>query len=66
MSMFNDTGWTQNGNADVCILNVREGSDYAKEFQRGLWPVVLEMKKMVWNVQLQFRRKMGPANQSDD
>ena len=35
MSMFNDIDWTKNGNSDVCISNVREVSDYAKEFQRG-------------------------------
>ena len=35
VSMFNDIDWTKKGNFDVCVSNVREVSDYAKEFQRG-------------------------------
>ena len=32
MSMFNDIGWTKNGNSDVCISNDRKVNDYAQEF----------------------------------
>ena len=35
MSMLNDIDGTKKGNFDVCVSNVREVSDYAKEFQRG-------------------------------
>ena len=30
--MFNDIGWTKNGNSNVCVSNARKENDHAKEF----------------------------------
>ena len=35
--MFNDIGWTKNGNSAECVSNARKVSDFAKGCQRGHW-----------------------------
>ena len=68
MSMFNDIAWAKNGNSSECISNAREVSHHARECQRGHWSFFGpgDDKKMLRNLQLQARRKMEPASQSDD
>ena len=37
MSMFNDIGWTKNGNSAECVSNARKVSEFARGCQRGHW-----------------------------
>ena len=41
MPMFSDIDWTKRGNSDLEC----QKSDHGKEFQRGHWSLILEMKK---------------------
>ena len=66
--MFNDIDWTKIGNSDECISIATEVSDYAKKFPRGHWSFLGlgDERNMGWNVQVQARKKMGPASRSND